>query len=86
VQPVQERNLMNQFSRWLSMISDLSDSLDCVAPLLMRIYFGYFWAETGKGKIHNLDCLCAKIRRLGLATFPSRIACEFHCVKRLWRW
>jgi putative oxidoreductase len=48
---------MNQFSRWLSMISDLSDSLDWVAPLLMRIYFGYFWAETGWSKIHNLDCL-----------------------------
>jgi len=29
-------------------------SLDWLAPLLMRIYFGYFWTETGWGKIHNL--------------------------------
>src|SRR5713101_9816545 len=33
----------------------LADSLDWLVPLLMRIYFGYFWAETGWGKIRNLD-------------------------------
>lgn len=26
-----------------------------LAPLLMRLFFGYFWAETGWAKLHNLD-------------------------------
>jgi len=34
--------------------SNLAHSLDWLAPLLMRLYFGYFWAETGWAKIHNL--------------------------------
>jgi uncharacterized membrane protein YphA (DoxX/SURF4 family) len=38
----------------------LAASLDWLAPLLMRIYFGYFWAETGWGKIHNLDAFAQR--------------------------
>ncbi len=30
-------------------------ALDWLAPLLMRLYFGYFWVETGWAKIQNLD-------------------------------
>ncbi len=42
-------------TRWINLCLRLTDSLDWLAPLVMRIYFGYFWAETGWGKIHNLD-------------------------------
>jgi putative oxidoreductase len=31
-----------------------ADSLDWLAPLAMRLVFGYFWLETGLGKLHNL--------------------------------
>ena len=31
-----------------------ADSLDWLAPLAMRLVFGYFWLETGMGKWHNL--------------------------------
>ncbi len=34
--------------------SQLAHSLDWLAPLAMRLYFGYFWAETGWAKLHNL--------------------------------
>ena len=40
---------------WINLCLGPADSLDWLAPLMMRIYFGYFWAETGWGKIHNLD-------------------------------
>ncbi len=29
--------------------------LDWLAPLLMRLVFGYFWLETGWAKLHNLQ-------------------------------
>ncbi len=38
-------------ARWTATGLGLADSLDWLAPLLMWIYFGYFWAETGWGKI-----------------------------------
>jgi putative oxidoreductase len=31
-----------------------TESCSWLAPLLMRLYFGYFWFETGLGKLHNL--------------------------------
>ena len=47
-------------TRWVSASLDLADSLDWLAPLLMRLYFGYFWAETGLGKLHNLDAFAQR--------------------------
>ena len=44
----------------------LADSLDWLAPLLMRIYFGYFWAETGWGKLHNLDAFARRFTGWGI--------------------
>jgi putative oxidoreductase len=32
----------------------LADSLDWLAPLLLRLVFGYFWLETGWYKLHNI--------------------------------
>jgi putative oxidoreductase len=45
---------------------DLANSLDWLAPLLMRIYFGYFWTETGWGKIHNLDAFARRFAGWGI--------------------
>jgi putative oxidoreductase len=36
--------LLNFFSR-----------IQWLAPLTVRLFFGYFWAETGWAKLHNLD-------------------------------
>jgi putative oxidoreductase len=46
--------------RWIEAALSISDSFDWLAPLLMRIYFGYFWAETGWGKIHNLNAFAQR--------------------------
>jgi putative oxidoreductase len=51
---------MSRASRWLSTLLGLTDSLSWLAPLLMRLYFGYFWAETGWGKIHNLNAFAQR--------------------------
>lgn len=33
----------------------LTRKLDWLAPLTLRLFFGYFWAETGWAKLHNLE-------------------------------
>lgn len=53
-------------ARWTATGLGLADSLDWLAPLLMRIYFGYFWAETGWGKIHNLDAFAQRFVGWGI--------------------
>ncbi|HYA20519.1 MAG TPA: DoxX family protein [Burkholderiales bacterium] len=35
-------------------------SLDWLAPLAVRLFFGYFWLETGWAKLHNLDQFTAR--------------------------
>jgi len=52
--------------RWVNAVLGLADSLDWLAPLLMRIYFGYFWAETGWGKIHNLGAFAQRFVSWGV--------------------
>ncbi len=34
---------------------DVLGRLSWLAPLVVRLFFGYFWAETGWAKLHNLD-------------------------------
>lgn len=35
-------------------------SLDWLGPLVVRLFFGYFWLETGWAKLHNLDQFTAR--------------------------
>jgi putative oxidoreductase len=48
--------LLNRF-RWL-------------APLLVRLFFGYFWLETGWAKIHNVDGFIERFVNWGIP-FPT---------------
>jgi len=52
--------MVQLLKRWINAAPGLAASLDWLAPLLMRIYFGYFWAETGWGKIHNLNAFAQR--------------------------
>lgn len=58
--------MVQLLTRWISAGLGLADSLDWLAPLLMRVYFGYFWAETGWGKIHNLDAFAQRFVGWGI--------------------
>jgi putative oxidoreductase len=43
---------------------------DWLAPLLIRLVFGYFWLETGWAKLHNLDGFTGRFMDWGIP-FPA---------------
>ena len=45
---------------------DLCARLRWLGPLALRLGFGYFWLETGWGKLHNLDGAIARFVDWGL--------------------
>jgi putative oxidoreductase len=47
-----------------------ADSLDWLAPLALRLVFGYFWLETGLGKLHNLAVFTERFAGWGIP-FPG---------------
>ena len=48
----------------------LARSLDWLAPLVMRLFFGYFWIETGWAKLHNLEFFTERFIGWGIP-FPA---------------
>lgn len=44
--------------------------IDWLGSLLVRLVFGYFWAETGWAKLHNLDFFSARFVEWGIP-FPA---------------
>jgi putative oxidoreductase len=48
----------------------LADSLDWLAPLLLRLVFGYFWLETGWYKLHNIEGATQRFIEWGIP-FPA---------------
>ena len=40
--------------------------LDWLAPLLLRLVFGYFWLETGWAKLHNLEFFSQRFVEWGI--------------------
>lgn len=44
--------------------------LEWAGPLLMRLFFGYFWLETGWAKLHNLDGFTERFVGWGIP-FPA---------------
>jgi putative oxidoreductase len=44
----------------------LTERLRWLAPLLMRLFLGYFFLETGWGKIHNLDAFAQRFAGWGI--------------------
>lgn len=43
---------------------------DWLGPLLVRLVFGYFWAETGWAKLHNLEFFTTRFMEWGIP-FPA---------------
>ncbi|HMM57848.1 MAG: DoxX family protein [Xanthomonadales bacterium PRO7] len=57
------------FTRLLQCQQRLLDTcarLRWLGPLVLRLGFGYFWLETGWGKLHNLDGAIARFVDWGL--------------------
>ncbi len=49
---------------------ELASRLDWLAPLAIRLLFGYFWLETGWAKLHNLDGFTQRFIGWGIP-FPA---------------
>lgn len=47
-----------------------ADSLYWLAPLVVRLFFGYFWLETGWAKLHNLAAFTERFIGWGIP-FPA---------------
>jgi len=47
-----------------------ADSLDWLGPLVVRLFFGYFWLETGWAKLHNLAVFTERFISWGIP-FPA---------------
>ena len=45
---------------------DLSQRLDWLAPLVVRLFFGYFWLETGWAKLEGLDDFTQRFMEWGV--------------------
>jgi putative oxidoreductase len=45
------------------------NGIEWLGPLTMRVVFGYFWLETGIGKVHNLDAFIQRFVGWGIP-FP----------------
>ncbi len=46
---------MPQFiASWCQVLLNIAGRYNWLAPLVVRLFFGYFWAETGWAKLHNL--------------------------------
>ena len=44
--------------------------VDWLGPLVVRLFFGYFWAETGWAKLHNLEGFTERFVGWGIP-FPA---------------
>lgn len=55
---------------WLARTHALAAALDWLAPLAVRLIFGYFWLETGWAKLHNLDGFASRFAQWGIP-FPE---------------
>lgn len=60
----------NNFPAYCSAALRLLTRFDWLAPLLVRIVFGYFWFETGWAKLQNLAGFTARFVEWGIP-FPA---------------
>ncbi len=53
-------------TRILTFCLALASRLDWLPPLLLRLFVGYFFFETGWGKVHNLDAFAERFAGWGI--------------------
>ena len=47
-------------------VLDFFAKIQWLGPLVVRLFFGYFWLETGWAKLHNLDGAAARFVEWGI--------------------
>lgn len=60
------RRPLNPILYWWDGLTGLLDRLGWVAPLLVRLFVGYFFFETGWAKLHNLAAFTQRFQQWGI--------------------
>lgn len=57
-------------------------ALEWLAPLLIRLFVGYFFFETGWAKLHNLDAFAARFMQWGIPhpAFDAALSAYTECL------
>src|SRR5580700_1859680 len=58
--------MKEQLIRLADLAWSIANRMRWLAPLLMRLFLGYFFMETGWGKIHNLDSFTQRFMQWGI--------------------
>jgi len=58
--------IIRQFERLAARTAGILKALDWLPPLLVRLFVGYFFLETGWAKIHNLDAFTQRFAGWGI--------------------
>src|SRR5208282_4307328 len=61
---------------------DRISSFEWLAALLVRLFVGYFFLETGWGKLHNLDSFTARFMQWGIPhpAFNAALSAYTECI------
>lgn len=60
------QSLFQTVLRLWRLLTHLLARLDWMPPLLLRLFVGYFFFETGWGKLHNLDAFTQRFQEWGI--------------------
>jgi len=63
-------------------IRERVSALEWLAPLLMRLFVGYFFFETGWAKLHNLDAFATRFGQWGIPhpAFNAALSAYTECI------
>jgi len=62
----ENRTALANLVYWWQGLTGLLDKLPWVPPLLMRLFVGYFFFETGWAKVHNLPAFAERFQQWGI--------------------
>ena len=60
------QNLFATLFRWWQRLIAFLEALGWLPPLLVRLFVGYFFFETGWAKVHNLSAFAERFREWGI--------------------
>jgi putative oxidoreductase len=73
---------MQTLSDWITRVLRLAERLNWLPPLLVRLFVGYFFFETGWGKVHNLDAFADRFAGWGIPypAFSAALSAYTECI------
>jgi putative oxidoreductase len=74
--------MINQLRHLTERALSILKALDWLPPLLIRLFVGYFFFETGWAKIHNLDAFAQRFANWGIPypAFNAALSAYTECI------